>query len=88
MVRKFVEEDHCEVPEDVHSFDEEHSSIIKLFEDSLDAPLGIHKLVNLARQNRGKEAVGCWYSASEAVSLMKLIFPIQLILLQKSLDHK
>ena len=71
VLERFDEKTVPAVPESGHSFDEEHFSIIKLFEDSPDAPLGIHRLVNLARESKKIEAVGRWYSASEAVSLLK-----------------
>uniref|UniRef100_A0A8R1I5Y9 Cysteine protease n=1 Tax=Caenorhabditis japonica TaxID=281687 RepID=A0A8R1I5Y9_CAEJA len=46
--------------------------ILKLFEDKETAPLGIHKMVEIAsRGEKGKMAVGSWYSPSEAVFIMK-----------------
>lgn len=45
--------------------------ILKLFEDKPSAPLGIHRMVEIAAQEKGKKAVGCWYSPSEAVFIMK-----------------
>ncbi|CAI2351687.1 unnamed protein product [Caenorhabditis sp. 36 PRJEB53466] len=45
--------------------------ILKLFEDKESAPLGIHRMVGIASSEKGKKAVGCWYSPSEAVFIMK-----------------
>ncbi|ULT95437.1 hypothetical protein L3Y34_004281 [Caenorhabditis briggsae] len=45
--------------------------ILKLFEDKPSAPLGIHKMIEIAAREKGKRAVGCWYSPSEAVFIMK-----------------
>lgn len=45
--------------------------ILKLFEDKPSAPLGIHRMVEIAAKEKGKKAVGCWYSPSEAVFIMK-----------------
>ena len=71
IVKRFNEEQTPEVAEDVHSFDDEHFSIIKLFEDTPESPLGIHRLVSLVEKDHQKKAVGRWYSASEAISLLK-----------------
>lgn len=45
--------------------------ILKLFEDKPSAPLGIHQMVEIASKDKGKKAVGSWYSPSEAVFIMK-----------------
>ncbi|EFO93744.1 CRE-ATG-4.2 protein [Caenorhabditis remanei] len=45
--------------------------ILKLFEDKPSSPLGIHRMVEISAKEKGKKAVGSWYSPSEAVFIMK-----------------
>ena len=54
--------------------------ILKLFEDKPSAPLGIHRMVEISAKEKGKKAVGSWYSPSEAVFIMKLVLPRSQIL--------
>lgn len=46
-------------------------TILKLFEDKPSAPLGIHCMVEISAREKGKKAIGSWYSPSEAVFIMK-----------------
>ncbi|CAD6191443.1 unnamed protein product [Caenorhabditis auriculariae] len=48
-----------------------HLQILQLFEDCEKAPLGIHQLVKIASKNKGKSAIGSWYTPSEAVNLLR-----------------
>ncbi|CAI5445779.1 unnamed protein product [Caenorhabditis angaria] len=50
--------------------------ILKLFEDKPSSPLGIHQMVKIASEQKGKQAVGCWYTPSEAVHIMKTALSI------------
>lgn len=45
--------------------------ILKLFEDKPSAPLGIHRIIEIAAREKGKKAVGSWYSPSEAGFIIK-----------------
>ncbi|CAI4226276.1 unnamed protein product [Auanema sp. JU1783] len=45
--------------------------ITKLFEDCPSSPLGFHRLMCLAFENIGQQAIGRWYTPSESVSLMR-----------------
>ncbi|VDD92050.1 unnamed protein product [Enterobius vermicularis] len=50
--------------------DEEYKNILALFADDVDAPLGLHKLLQIAYK-KYQEPVGIWYSPCKALSLFR-----------------